>query len=647
MIELATQLGPARIVERLSELPDIARLGVHTIFLDAETTSFDDKEPAVHPYLGHRACGWAITYDDAPGAWYVPIRHCDMQSNLPLQPVLQWLREILGAAYQWDNHNIKFDAHFASVDEVDFGDTRLGCTLTRAKMHDSDRWSHDLKELFRDWLGIDTSDEARVQAYLDGIPMPTQKSCQDYGRVPVDILGRYACMDVLGNRKLSRWLESQRPAEQKQLWENETLLTPVLFDMEKRGLRIDQRATKIEEFRCYRAMNECAELIDHELGIPLVDSNKCIHDIMTNQLGLPVLAYGDEKEDGTRGPTYDKDAMLLYSGHPRVISDDRTKRIVDAIQTYREESRFLGLFVKSFQEKLDNQGYIHPTYNQTVRTGRMSSRDPNSQQLNLRAKRLIIPDEGEAIFETDASQMEFRIIVHAIRDDDAIAAYKNDARTDFHQWVADLCGIPRKPAKNINFAMAYGAGKKKITAQLMGQEVVIEEASHEVDALIQAGKANASQRGELLTNLCEKKALEIYEEYHQAMPGIRNVAKASEALVKLRGYIRNPYKRRRHFAAKHAYKAFNTYIQGGAMDIIKERMIATSPRYQSWVRDMSWEMRANVHDALKFTGPATSIENPIHQRRVLETLCKVSVPFRVPFHWDSGTSRHNWADAKA
>lgn len=646
MIEIRTSLGVARIVQSVEELPTFPN-GFKFLYADAETTSLNEyDDEALHPYLGDRACGWAVTVDDVEGAWYIPIRHRDTDWNLPLEPVLAWLRDLISRAYEWRNANIKFDAHVAFVDGVSFGDCRLGCTTTRAKLLDSDRFSHGLKPLTRDWLGIATPQVDKVQAFLNGIPMPGRKECKDYGRVPADILGEYACFDVLSNRRLEQHILKRLPAEQAQLLETETLLTPVLWDMENKGLKVDLDLCKREEYRTTKAMFEAQQLVFDRLGRELIDSNKCMQDLLLHQLGLPILEWGKKKKDGTRSPSFDKKVMAMYRTHPLVVTDPKIRDIVEAIVTYRAESRFQSLYVHSFQQKVDANGFIHPHINQCVRTGRMSSSDPNSQQLNKRAKALIVPDSPDmGILSNDASQAEFRMIAHITKDKDAIEAFHTNPKTDYHIWVAELCHIARQPAKTMNFLMAFGGGKRKATTQLKSLSEVLDEVVPEIDALIEAGKLDPDKRPQAVDAACARRASEIYETYHLALPGIKGCSKRCEKLTKERGYIRNPYKRRRHLSGRFAYKAFNAAVQGGVMDYVKERLVATSPRHSDYYRERDLYARANVHDEVMNMASIEVLEDMSVRDTLRIDLETPSIPFRVPFVWDQGYSAKSWKEA--
>jgi DNA polymerase I len=285
--------------------------------------------------------------------------------------------------------------------------------------------------------------------------------------------------------------------------------------------------------------------------------------------------------------------------------------LIDAMHTYRTEAQWKSLYAEAFLDK-GRSGFLHPSYNQLVRTGRMSCSNPNSQQLNKRAKRLIVP--RERFYSTDASQIEFRFIAHYLQDPDVIRAYKEDASTDFHQWVADLCGIPRRPAKTINFATAYGAGKARIASELSQIEEIIER--------FQCDDPREYER------LCNEWALMAYTTYHERLPGIKRIAERAAQLTRQRGWIRNYYHRRRHLPRKAAHMAFNTMIQGGAMDYIKRRM--------NELDEMGAPMVANVHDELLFDGYV--------DREVILNVIQARDDLRVPIMWDWNESNESWAD---
>ena len=603
------------IVQRIDDLPNFK--GCKRLYLDVETTSFDDAVPALNSWAGHRIAGIAVCADDSK-AYYLPIRHQN-SNNLPIDMVMRWLHETLKHCGEWVNHNIKFDAHFVEAEGISVN-CPLADTVVLAKMIDSDARTHALKPLCRA-IGLEMEEELELKSWLKGA------KTKDYGAIPADICGRYAEMDVIGNRALYEHLLEQLPEGMSELWETEKKLTSVLLDMERTGLKIDEKACKLAQLGSLRKMIQTSDEIEKLTGVELVNSPKCLFEIICTQLGLPVLA---RTESG--GPSFDKHALKLYAGHPEVVTNERARTVLDLLRVFRTETQFKGLFADSFLAKSTN-GILHPNYNQLVRTGRMSCSDPNSQQFNKRAKKLIVP--RGAFFSTDASQVEFRVIAHYIKDQDVIAAYTNDASTDFHQWVADLCEVSRSPAKTLNFAMAYGAGKRRITQELSGNPKIMEEVGNEIDS---DESIRPQDRAREYAKRCERRASEIYRAYHERLPGVKSTAERASAAARRKGFVRNAYGRRRHLPLAQTHKAFNSLVQGCAMDIIKEKMV----ELHSMLKDV--KMVANVHDELLLDGPKEVIESPQFQRMVMEVL-EGPTKIKVPIKWDWGTSRETWADA--
>ena len=623
------------IAESVAELPSLA--GAKTLYLDLETTSGADSEEGTNFWHeGVEACGVAVVADAWEDAWYAPIRHSAPGSkrwNLDPAAVMRWAGEGVASCKEWVNANVKFDAHGLAKEGHKFS-CRLVDIVNLAKTINSDRFEFGLKGLVRDWVGLPMRTEERVKSHLKGL------KSKDYARVPADILGDYACEDALGARALHRWLLAKRPAELAQLWETETLLTPVLWDIEQEGMRIDSTRVKIEKVLTMRRILALGEEIKELTGVELVKSPAAMHDLFCVQLGLPVVAYTEQGN-----PSFDKDALKLYAGLPQVVTDERAARVVQAVNDWNRDNTYLSLFLRPFLEKQDAGGRLHSTYNQTIRTGRTSCSDPNAQQFDKRAKALVVPDPGRALVSTDASQVEFRIIVHLIRDRDAIAAYRKDASTDFHQWVADLCCISRRAAKNVNFAMAYGAGKAKVTAMLAGDRQIMADVGEQVEREIKAGETQPGSRAWRYRQLCEERAAWIYATYHERLGRLRSTSNAAADACRSQGFVRNPYGRRRHLPERAAHRAFNSCVQGGAMDYIKERMVALAPRYNEWSRSIGLKLHANVHDELLESLPAEALEDPQVVERLDRLMESPAVEFKVPFLWQTGWSVESWKAA--
>lgn len=651
------------IIESLSELPNLQNR--KEIFLDVETKRIFDhvKLGGLYPWKGDRICGFSISADDIPDVWYIPIRHTTIGSNnLPIKNVMNYARDVLTTCDDWINHLVKFDAMMFDIgDDVQFN-CRLICTLNLAKLYYSDCWEFGLKPLCRDWLDYDTGSLDRVTTYLDSL-RPKSKS---YADVPIRILGEYANDDVRMNRKLYRFLQDKMQTriektmvddgtnkqgdKVKQLIETEIKLTPVLFDMEKEGLRIDEIECKIKSAQALRIMIGNSEKIEQLTGrSEFVNSNACMQDILLKQFKLPILLTIIEKnEEGryhdTGRPSFNKDAMALYKAHPSVTCDEKIKQIVDLISEYRIEQQFKSLFLDTFLE-LNVNGYVHPNYNQSVKSGRMSCSTPNSQQQNERSKALIHPHEGEGYLANDYSQIQFRLIVHYCQIAAAIKAYNEDPKTDYHQWVSDLLQIQRKPSKQLNFGMAFGQGKNGVTKKLMTNEDIMKEMGDVVNQLVNEGLLDSNLRVKKFEELCRNRAVSSYNAYHEKMPEIQLTSRKAADVASVRGFVFTAYGRRRYLPGRASYKAFNSVMQGTDADIMKERMVAISPRYNFDSKKWGLKVRANVHDELLNGVVLENLYDPKLHKYVCDLLENTTQKFRVPILVGLGISPNNWSEA--
>lgn len=633
------------LVQNQNELPNLE--GSQNLYLDVETNWNDlpckhkgDGKADIRdsmPFHGDRICGIAVTADNRKESWYIPVRHRDGRWNLPLNIVVKWLSNTVGTCKDWINHNINFDAHFVKREGVDFGG-RLVDTLTLSKLIDSDRFEYGLKPLCREWLGLDMEEEAIIGAYLK-----SEKS-YDFSIVPADIMGKYACQDVIGNRLLYEYIKKQRPEGLAGVWETEIKFTSVLFDIEEFGMPVNETELKIEMVKSIQKSitleTELSQLTGREIN---PNSNNQIYDLLINHYGLPIVATTD-----TGGASFDADAMLLYKSNPNVIMNPELKRVIDLLSEASNESHFRSLYLETFL-RLQVDGILHPTYNQCVRTGRLSCSTPNAQQQNERSKKLIHPLQNNTIISNDYSQIEFRLIAHYINDQLTIQAYKDNPKTDFHQWVADLCKIGRKPAKNINFEIAFGGGKSKTVSMLTGNEEIVEEMLKKVDEWEKDPSKfedlGFKDRMSMFKHFCSERAVEVYNTYHEKLPTLKPTAQAAGNKITKRGYVFNAYGRRRNLPNKFKYKAFNAIVQSCASDIMKERMNDIAPRYNSWSRNLGLNFFALVHDEAASMMPTENVTEEILDK-IVETFQNTSINFRVPMVMSRAISEKSWGDAK-
>lgn len=612
------------------------------VALDVETTSRNPKLEALYAYHDYTAlAGFAFTMDGM-NAFYVPMRHRDCQWNWPIRNALQLIIDLFRAASEWCNHNMKFDAHFIAEELRREGmeqskwlfTGRWYDTSVMARILNSDLLTYGLKELARTMLGVQTTSQDVIGSWLK------DAKTKDYGDVPADITGEYACDDVFYVMDLRAKFEEEMPAQCRGIQDTECKLTPVLWDMEREGMLVDYEALQLEHASCLRSTILAADEIEKLTGSEFTNSPKSLFDIICVQLGLPVL-----ERTKIGNPSFDSDALELYHGHPQVVCDPKASKVLDLIAAYREDATFMSLFLEGFKKFISSsQRRLHPDYNQIVRTGRLSCRRPNAQQQNKRSKALILPDPGMAFLSADASQIEFRLIVDYTEDAPSIAAYNENRRTDFHTWMSKVCEIERSPAKNMNFAQSFGAGKKRALAMLIADKSIVAAMGAKVDDLIQRGLLNPDERMKRFMALVQERAEHVYNTYHAKFPNLKIVARGAAATCVARGYVFNRFGRRRYLPPTLAHKSFNSIIQGCAADFVKSRIVATAPRYNDELRAAGISLRINVHDENVYHGEYDAL---VHYEPRINELLEQSGPvkFRVPIVWNSGVSKNNWAEA--
>jgi len=411
------------------------------------------------------------------------------------------------------------------------------------------------------------------------------------------------------NRRLWGVIQKKRYEGIDRVWDIENRLTKVLYHIEQRGLRID--AERLKKTRIATETNIARiEFEVERLGYKVdLNSTQSVVRFITQTLGLPVVA-----ETGRGRPSASAEAIVAYQELAIDYTDEAIAKFFDLLGEHRDASQFLALYLRGWSEWVDERNIIRPMYRQTVRSGRMSCGQPNIQQLSTEAKRLIVPAPGNSFLSRDYSQIEYRVIASICRDQNVIDAYRDDPATDFHNLVARMCGIRRKPAKSINFGIAFGMGEPTLIRQL------------------------ASILG---SSEAESQAKQILRNYHSKFPTIRATSSLAESRARSRGWIQTLYGRRRALGDGFTHKAFNSAVQGTAADIVKERAFALETDQR--LKDAGVKIRAIVHDEFLFEGPTEAIEDPKTKKYIDEIMCNPSLDIGVPLLVDGGTSEISWA----
>ena len=275
-------------------------------------------------------------------------------------------------------------------------------------------------------------------------------------------------------------------------------------------------------------------------------------------------------------------------------------------------------------------GKIHTTYNQTTTaTGRLSSSNPNLQNLPIRSERgqlirkAVVPDEGCVFLSADYSQIELRLMAHFSQDEHLLEAFRNGQ--DIHAaTAAKIFRVPleevtkeqRRRAKTANFGILYGISSFGLAKQL-------DCSRHEAKQLI--------------------------DDYFAAFPKVIDFIEKQKAFARSHGYVETLFGRKRYLpdilsnnANVRAFaerNAVNAPIQGTAADIIKMTMVAIWRRMKA--EGLKAQMIMQVHDELNFNVPEAEVDTV---RQIVVSEMENVVHLSVPLIASCGVGA-NWLDA--
>lgn len=382
-------------------------------------------------------------------------------------------------------------------------------------------------------------------------------------------------------------------------------LCPVLADMESRGLGVDTpRLQELEQTLRVRIETIEREIRTHAGETINLSSPKQVAELLFERLGLPPI-----KKTKTGFST---DVTVLEELSRLPVPEAAVPRL---LLEYREASKMVTGFVRPFLDLAGDasRARIHTTFEHTTTgTGRLSSRDPNIQNLPVfgqwadELRSCFVPGEDGWVFvAADYSQIELRVLAHLCGDSRLREAFREgrDIHRETAAWVfgvspEEVTSELRRSAKVVNFGLLYGMSAFGL-AQRMG-----------------IGRAEAG---------------EIVDRYFSVFPAVRQYLEDSYSEAKRLGYTRTLFGRRRPLEevatvggrGNGALKrvAINTPIQGTAADIAKMAMIA-------WERH-SHEGRLilQVHDSLVCECPAGSASSTAEAlKEAMESVVSLSVP---------------------
>jgi DNA polymerase-1 len=405
----------------------------------------------------------------------------------------------------------------------------------------------------------------------------------------------------------------------KALYEDvEQPLVPVLARMEERGVLLDRQMLKSQSSELGKRLMEVLGQAHKEAGAPFnLDSPKQLGTILFEKMQLPVL-----RKTPTGQPSTAEDVLEeLAESYP----------LPKLILEHRNLSKLKSTYLDKLPEQINARtGRVHTCYHQAVAaTGRLSSQDPNLQNIPIRTpegrriRQAFVAPEGYVLLAADYSQIELRIMAHLSCDDGLMKAFASDQ--DIHQATAsEVFGTPlaevsadqRRSAKAVNFGLIYGMSAFGLAAQL------------------------GIPRGT---------AQEYIDLYFARYPGVKRYMEETRSQAKAQGYVETVFGRRlylpdinarnKQFQQAAERAAINAPMQGTAADIIKRAMISVD-RMCADSGD-SARLIMQVHDELVLEVRAdrvAAVSDAVREHMM------AAASLRVPLKVDVGTGA-NWDEA--
>ena len=580
-----------------------------SLALDTETTGTDALAARL---VGISLCG------AAGKAYYVPVGHDPAAGGGP-QLALQEVVEALGPLLLSETktkvlHNAKYDLHILRRHGMEVGGTIYDTMIAAWLLSPSGR-GIGLKEQAFTRLGYNMTPISQL--------IGTGRKQLTMDKVSAARVSPYACADADMTWRL---LGALRPElESHNQWslyaEMEMPLVPVLADMERAGMAINVSWLRSMAKTMQERLGELTEQIHSLAGHPFnINSTKQLGQVLFDELGLPVV----------------RRTKTGYSTDVRVLETLRKEHpIAGLVLEQRQLEKLKGTYVDSLPELVNPEtGRIHSSFNQAgTSTGRISSRDPNLQNIPVRSElgRMVrgafVAPEGSVLLGCDYSQVELRLLAHVSGDPALIEAFMRDE--DIHAStaaaiqdvpLADVTKAQRSLAKAINFGLMYGMSDFGLAAR---------------------------------TQLSVPEARRFIEAYFGRFSRVKQYLDETKAKAAELGYVETIFGRRRYFpelraagssrgnarqAAERA--AVNMPIQGSAADVIKIAMIRLHKRLLG--EGYASRMVLQVHDELVLEVPDGELEQV--EPLVVETMMNAS-QLAVPLKVDVAIGR-NWMEMK-
>lgn len=414
------------------------------------------------------------------------------------------------------------------------------------------------------------------------------------------------------------FINKMKEEEQLELFTNiEMKLSFVLASMEIEGVRVDTKVLDEMGENINKKLDELTSEIYNYAGEEFnIQSPKQLGEILFEKLEIP---YPKKKKTSYSTAREILDKIVDY--HP----------IVEKIIEHRTLNKIYTTYIVGIKNCVKEDGKLHTIYTQTLtRTGRLSSIEPNLQNIPIRYKegkeirKAFIPEENSVFLSSDYSQIELRMFAHMSGEQNLIDAFKHhlDIHTKtamdiYHVSKDEVTKNMRRDAKAVNFGIIYGISSFGL-AEDLGVDI--------------------------------KTAKKFLDNYLETFPGIKNYMDKIIKNAYEKGYVKTIMNRKRNidelYNTNHMIKvqgermALNTPVQGSSADILKKAMIDI---YNEFNRlNLKSKMILQVHDELIFNVKNDELEKV---KEIVINFMENAYKLNVPLEVDVEIGK-NWYDAK-
>ena len=595
------------IVNKISQLiniiDDIKKIGF--VAIDTETNSLDIEKAEL--------VGISICFNES-NAFYIPINHKDIENNekqknqISEKEVLDLIKIICS-----DNsilkigQNIKYDIRILKKYNITFNS--IDDTMLLSYALDNGLTRHGMDELAYRHFNHSTI------KYKDIVGSGKKQITFDY--VPINKASDYAAEDALITLKLFNYLKPRLIIEKaSNVYENiDKPLVDVLSSMEEFGIKINKDYLKdlSDSFRddALFLEKQIYKITKKEFNI---GSPKQLGEI----LFIDMKIQGGKK---TKTGTYSTDSGILE------LLSLQGYKIARLVLDWREVSKLKSTYTDALQNQIDPKTKrVHTSYaSATTLTGRLSSNDPNLQNIPIRTdkgkkiRHAFIAENNYKLVSLDYSQIELRLAAEISKDENFIDAFVNNedihsttAKEIFNIDTENISPEHRRKAKAINFGILYGISPYGLAKQL---------------------------------SLTNSEAKNYIENYFNRFPKIKNYMDDHIKFAKVNNYVETIFGRRcnikgindKNFAIRGfaERQSINAPIQGTAADIIKLSMIEIYKNINN--NKLKARMLLQVHDELIFEIKDKLVDESIPIiKKIMETNHLRYKNFTVPLTVDYG-----------